>query len=132
MIKEEIRSKIDFKLLYIIKFNVLFTSLLDAISCLKFCTIMLPMYQHSIIPVAPVYGVHISHLIRYSRVCGSHQDFLDRGLLPTRRLLNQGFLVVKLMSLLRMFYGHHHDLVNRNRIPVLVELLNITVCTLCS
>ena len=31
-------------------------------------------------------------MIRYSRPCGSYQDFIDRGLLLTRKLLNQGFL----------------------------------------
>ena len=40
------------------------------------------------IPTTPVYGVYISQLIRYSRACGSYQDFLDRGLLLTRKLLN--------------------------------------------
>ena len=33
------------------------------------------------IPAASAYGVYISQLIRYSRACGSYQDFLDRGLL---------------------------------------------------
>jgi hypothetical protein len=59
------------------------------------------------IPVAPAYGVYkmyISQLIRYSRACGSYQDFPDRGLLLTRKLLNQGFLLVKLRSSLRKFY----------------------------
>ena len=65
------------------------------------------------IPAAPAYGVYISLLIQYSRACGSCQDFLDRGLLLTRKLLNQGFLLVKLKSSLRKFYGHHHDLVDR-------------------
>jgi hypothetical protein len=50
------------------------------------------------IPAAPAYGVYISHMIRYSRTCGSYQDFLDRVLLLTRKLLNQGFLLVKLKS----------------------------------
>ena len=40
------------------------------------------------------------------------QDKL-RGLLLTRKLLSQGFLLVKLKSLLRKFYGRHHDLVDR-------------------
>jgi hypothetical protein len=62
---------------------------------------------------APVYRVYISQLIRYSRACGSYQDFLDGGLLLTRKLLNQGFLLVKLKSSLRKFYGRHHDLVDR-------------------
>ena len=33
----------------------------------------------------------ISLLIRYLRACGPYQDFLDRGLLLTSKLLNQGF-----------------------------------------
>ena len=32
----------------------------------------------------PAYGVYISQMIRYSRVCGSYQDFIDRGLLLTK------------------------------------------------
>ena len=62
------------------------------------------------IPAAPAYGVCISRMIRYSRACCSHQDYFDRGLLLTRKLLNQGFLLVKLKSSLRKFYGRHHDL----------------------
>ena len=70
------------------------------------------------IPAAPAYGVYISQLIRYSRACGSYQDFLDKGLLLTRKLLNQGFLLVKLKSSLRKFYGRHHDLIDRYGISV--------------
>ena len=69
-------------------------------------------------PAAPVCGVYVSQLIRYSRACGSYQDFRDRGLLLTRKLLNQEFLLVKLRSSLPMFYGHHHDLVDRYGISV--------------
>jgi hypothetical protein len=64
------------------------------------------------IPVAPAYGVYVSHLIRYSRACGSYQDYLDRG------LLNQGFHLVKLKSSDRKFYCRHHDLVDRYGISV--------------
>jgi hypothetical protein len=48
------------------------------------------------IPESPAYGVYISQLIRYSRPLGSYQDFPDRGLLLTTKLLNQGFLLVML------------------------------------
>ena len=65
------------------------------------------------IPAAPVYGIYISQLILYSRACGSYQDFLDRGQLLTRKLLNQRLLLVKLTTSLRKFYGRHHDLVDR-------------------
>jgi hypothetical protein len=70
------------------------------------------------IPAAPVYGVYISQMIRYSRACGSYEDFLDRGLLLSRKLLNQGFLLVKLKSSLRKCYGRHHDLIDRYGISV--------------
>jgi len=70
------------------------------------------------IPAARAYGVYIFQLIRCSRACGSFHDFLDRILLLTRKLLNQGFLLVKLKPSLRKFYGHHHDLVDRYGIPV--------------
>ena len=70
------------------------------------------------IPASPAYGVYISQLIRYSITCGSYQDFLVRGLLLTRKLLNQGFILVKLKSSLRKFYGRHHDLVGRYGIYV--------------
>ena len=53
------------------------------------------------IPAAPAYGICISQLIRYSRACGSYQDFLDSGLQLTRKLPSQGFLLVKLKSSLR-------------------------------
>ena len=57
------------------------------------------------LPVALTYGVYISQLIRYSRACGFYQDFLDRGLLLRRKLLNQGFLLVKLKIDLVDRYG---------------------------
>ena len=38
------------------------------------------------IPAVPAYEVYISPLIRYSRACGSYNDFIDRGLLVTRNL----------------------------------------------
>jgi hypothetical protein len=38
---------------------------------------------------ASAYGVYISQMIRYSGACCSYQDFLDRGVLLTWKLLNQ-------------------------------------------
>ncbi len=70
------------------------------------------------ISAAPAYGLYISQLIRYFKACGSYQDFLNRGLLLTRKLLNQEFLLVKLKSSLRKVYSRHHGLVDRYRISV--------------
>jgi hypothetical protein len=70
------------------------------------------------IPAAPTHGVYIHQLIRYFRACGSYQDFLESGLLLTRKLLNQWSLLVKFKSSLRKFYGRHYDLVDRYDISV--------------
>ena len=70
------------------------------------------------IPAAPAYGVYISQLIRYSRACGTYQDFLDRGFVLTTKLLNQGFLLVQFKSSLRKLNGPQHDLVYRYGISV--------------
>jgi hypothetical protein len=64
------------------------------------------------IPAAPSYGAYISQMIQYSRACGSYQDFLDRGLLLTRKLLNQGFLFSK-VEIITSNMLRHHDLVDR-------------------
>ena len=66
------------------------------------------------IPAAPAY---ISQLI-YSRTGGFYQDFVDRGLLLTWQILNQGFLFVNLKSSLRKCYGCHHALIDRYGIYV--------------
>jgi hypothetical protein len=46
------------------------------------------------------------------------KDFLVKGLLLTRKLLNQWYLLVKWKSSLRMFDCRHHDLVDRYGISV--------------
>ena len=55
--------------------------------------------------------ISISHDVRVG-ACSFYQDFLDRGLLLTRKLLNKGSLLAKLKSSLRKLYGRHHDLVD--------------------
>ena len=49
---------------------------------------------------------------------GSWKDLQVKVYIATRKLLNQGFLLARLKSSLRQFYGRHHDLVNRYEISV--------------
>ena len=42
--------------------------------------------------------IYIYQLIRYFRACPSYQDFLNRWLMLTSKLLNQGFLVLNLFE----------------------------------
>ena len=57
-------------------------------------------------------SLYISQLIRDSKTCCSYYDFLYKRLLLTRKLLNQGFLMVKLKASFRKFYGRRYDLRN--------------------
>jgi hypothetical protein len=65
------------------------------------CELSIYMVQHS--DSTYLHMEYTSKFMRYSRACDSYLDFLNRGLLLTRNLLNQGFLVVKLKSSLRNF-----------------------------
>ena len=64
------------------------------------------------IPPAPAYGVYVSQLVRYAKVCCKYQDFVDTGKLLTNKLFSQGYCKAKLMSIVKKFYGSHHDLVD--------------------
>ena len=75
---------------------------------LQFSNCELSIYICSSIQAAVAYGVYISWLIRYFRACDSYHDFHDRRLLLTRKLLSQGFPVLKLKSSLQKFYGRHY------------------------
>ena len=58
----------------------------------------------------------ISNLVRSTRFWNNLNyfiNFFDIGLLLTRKLLNQGFILVKLKSSLRKLFDRHHDLVGR-------------------
>ena len=63
--------------------------------------------------VPAAYGIYISQLIRYSRVCTKYCDFLNRAQLLTQKLLKQGYVAPRLMSSLQIFYGRHHNRVDR-------------------
>ena len=78
-----------------------------------------PHCEHSICSYTFQQHLHmkyISQLIRYSRTCGSSNEFIYREVLLTRKLLDQEFIMVMLKSLLRTFHGRHH--INRNCISV--------------
>ena len=115
------------------------------------------LFIFSNIPAAALCGVYIFQFVRYSRTCGSDYAFLDREFLITRNILKQGFLVVKLKSLIPKFYCRAimNDLVNlcerslshittdmfrcRTHIPVLSSLMTYnrgcnkinTMCATC-
>ena len=67
-------------------------------------------FLSSNIPSSPAYGVFISQLIRYARACSSYECFILRARRLSSKLLKQGYLVERLKSSFRKFYGRYGDL----------------------
>ena len=60
------------------------------------------------VPRSPSYGVYISQLIRFARVCSNVDDFNNRNLFSTAKLLKQGHKIRKAFS---KFYHRHSELI---------------------
>ena len=68
-------------------------------------------FLSSNIPASPAYGVYMSQLIRYSRACTSYVDFKTRTQILTSKLMRQGFIRQRLITVLKKFYGRCPELV---------------------
>ena len=56
------------------------------------------------VPRSPSYGVYISQLIRFARVCSTVDDFNNRNLFLTAKLLKQGYRYHKIRKAFSKFY----------------------------
>ena len=63
------------------------------------------------VPRSPSYGVYISQLIRFARVCSNVDDFNNRNLLLTAKLLKQGYRYHKNRKAFSKFYYRHSELI---------------------
>ena len=70
-------------------------------------------FLSSNIPSSPAYGVFISQLIRYARACSSYECFILRARRLSSKFLKQGYLVERLKSSFRKFYGRYGDLIEQ-------------------
>ena len=70
-------------------------------------------FLSSNIPSSPAYSVFISQLIRYARTCSSYECFILRARRLSSKLLKQGYLVERLKSSFRQFYGRYGDLIEQ-------------------
>ena len=82
-------------------------------------------FLSSNIPSSPAYGVFISQLIRYARACSSYECFILRARRLSSKLLKQGYLVERLKSSFRKFYGRYGDLVEQYGVTLSRMLNNI-------
>ena len=63
------------------------------------------------IPTTPAYGIF--HRIRYSRASGCYLDFVKRHQFLSRKLINQGYVKVRLVLFLKKFIGRYQELVDK-------------------
>ena len=63
------------------------------------------------VPCSPSYGVYISQLIRFARVCSYVDDFNNRNLFLVAKLLKQGYRYHKLRKAFSRFYHRHSELI---------------------
>ena len=65
------------------------------------------------VPRLPWYGVYISQLIRFARVCSHVDDFNSRNKYLTAKLLKQGYRFHKLRQAFSKLYRRHNELVTK-------------------
>ena len=63
------------------------------------------------VPRSPSYGVYISQLIRFARVCSYVDDFNNRNLFLTAKLFKQGYRYHKIRKAFSKFYHRHSELI---------------------
>ena len=68
------------------------------------------------VPRSPSYGVYISQLIRFARVCSYVDDFNNRNLFLTDKLLKQGYRYHKIRKKISKFYYRHSELIVKSNI----------------
>ena len=65
------------------------------------------------VPHSPSYGVYISQLIRFARVCSHVDDFNTRNKCLTAKLLKQSYRYHKLRKAFSKFYRRHYELISK-------------------
>ena len=68
------------------------------------------------VPRSPSYGVYISQLIRFAKVCSNVDDFNNRNLFLTAYLLKQGYIYHKIRKAFSKFYHRHSELIVKYKI----------------
>ena len=63
------------------------------------------------VPRSSSYGVYISQLIRFARVCSNVDVFNNRNLFLTAKLLKQGYRYYKIRKAFSKFYHRHSELI---------------------
>ena len=77
---------------------------------LKFEIVKFPFLDGDV-PHSPSYGVYISKLIRFARVCSNVDDFNNRNLFLTAKLLKQGYRYHRIRKAFSKFYHRYSEII---------------------
>lgn len=64
------------------------------------------------------YGVFVSQLTRFARVCTCFEDFRKRCLFLSSKLLKQGYRYNKLCIFFKKFYWKKHELISKYKLSL--------------
>ena len=82
-------------------------------------------FLSSNISSSPAYGVFISQFIRLARACSSYECFILKAARLSSELLGQGYVMERLKSSLRKFYGRYGDLIKNHEVSLFQTLHDI-------
>ena len=68
------------------------------------------------VPRRPSYGVYISEVIRFARICSHVDDFNTRNKCLTAKLLKHGYRYHKLRKVFSKFYRRHYELSSKSNV----------------
>ena len=71
------------------------------------------LFSYGDVPRRPSYGVYISQLIRFARVCSHLEDLNVRNKCLTAKLLKQVYRYHKLRKVFSRFYRRHYELISK-------------------
>jgi hypothetical protein len=89
-------------------YNTILTKIYDQRDDFDFNIVNYPHLDEDV-PHASSYGVYISKLIRFARACSHVDDFNERNLFITNKLLNQGYRYQTLRKYFTKFYHRNSD-----------------------
>ena len=106
----QVYSEEDFIYIYI--YETVSSKIYDKRDDFDFDIVNFPFLDGDV-PRRASYGVYISQLIRFARVCNHVTDFNARNKCLTAKLLQQGYRYHKLRKSFSKFYRRHYELISK-------------------
>ena len=91
-------------------YDIVSSKIYDKLDDLNFEIVNFPFLDGDV-PRSPSYGVYISQLIRFARMCSNVDDFNNRNLFLTAKLFKQGYRYHKIRKAFSKFYHRHSELI---------------------